>query len=98
MTSTTSRTSTPEDVVLQVRGPAVAMLRDRRVHHSQQLRDLPDGWTELHLRVCVCPELTSWVLGLLPGVRVGGPASLSEAVRSACEVFLAEVGSEPTDP
>ena len=78
-----------EDIVLRVRGSAAAMLRDRRIHRSQQLRDLSDEWTELRLHVCVCPELTSWVMGLLPDVRIVAPAPLSAAVRAACMSYLA---------
>ena len=77
----------PEDVHLRVRGPHAVALRQAAVHPSQQLVPGDDGWWDLRLRVAVCPDLTSFVLGMLPHVQVLGPASLRSAIDEAVAEF-----------
>lgn len=75
----------PRDVHLRVRGPHAVELRQATVHPSQQLVEAADGWWDLRLRVALCPDLVSFVLGMLPHVQVCGPtelrATLDEAVQ-----------------
>ena len=78
-----------EDIVLYVRGGHAIALKQRRVHASQQQRDLDDGWTEVRLSAVVCPDLVSFVLSMLPDVRVQAPERLIEQVRAAVDAARA---------
>jgi predicted DNA-binding transcriptional regulator YafY len=72
-----------EDVVLRVRGRHAVALRQREVHRSQQLGETVDGWTEVRLRVVVCEDFKSFVLSMLPDIRVVQPRSLIDRLDAA---------------
>lgn len=76
-----------EVIHLQVRGRNVVALQQRAVHPSQHLLSGENGWSDLYLRVVVCPELVGWVLALFPDVHVLAPQSLVDAVRSAIQAW-----------
>lgn len=56
------------------------LIRERTWHPSQQLRRLPDGWTELSMHVAVNVEVVSWVLSFGRDARVLGPEGLRRRV------------------
>ncbi len=68
----------PEDVVVEVTGPAAAAIHRRRWHPSQEVSARPDGWHRVKWHVARCPELESFLLSLLPDVRVVSPVALRE--------------------
>lgn len=76
-----------EDVVLRVRGRHAVALRQREVHRSQQLGETVDGWTQARLRVVVCEDFKSFVLSMLPDVRVVQPQSLIDEVDAAIQGY-----------
>ncbi|MFO0749482.1 MAG: WYL domain-containing protein [Myxococcota bacterium] len=71
-------------------GPAVAFLvRERRFHHTQRLRDLPAGGVELTMEAAGLPEVAAWIAGFGGDVVPHAPAALREAVRGLFERGLA---------
>lgn len=81
---------TPTDVEILVRGPAARTLLRRRLHPSQAHDpEREDGWVPVRFRVAVCPELRSYLLSLLPDVRVLQPDSLREELAVAAQAALA---------
>jgi predicted DNA-binding transcriptional regulator YafY len=55
-------------------------IRERNWHESQTLTDEPDGGVRLTMEVAPGFELTAWVKGFLPHVRVARPRSLREEI------------------
>jgi predicted DNA-binding transcriptional regulator YafY len=78
-----------QDVVLRVRGRHAVALRQRQVHRSQQLGETVGGWTEVRLRVVVCEEFKSFVLSMLPDIRVVEPESLIDQLNAAIQGYRA---------
>lgn len=82
----------PVDVELEVRRSAAMRLRRRKLHPTQQLEPLAGDWWRVHWTVARCPELTSFILSLLPDVRVRGPEGLREDVLAAARTFVNDPG------
>lgn len=79
---------TPVDVHLRVRGSHAVYLSRRVVHRSQQVSPADaEGWTDVRFRVVVCPEFTSFVLGMLPEVEVVGPVSLAKIISEVVRAY-----------
>lgn len=77
-----------EEVELEV-GPSWATyLRRYRVHASQQNEDMAGGRLKVRFALAVCPEFTSFVLGMLPEVKVNKPASLQARLEEATRSWL----------
>lgn len=70
-----------KDVVLSFRRSAAPYIRERIWHHSQVMDADRDGGVILRMRVGLSPELTSWIMGFGPGVRVLSPPDLADTVR-----------------
>ncbi len=77
-----------EDVELQVRGSHAIALRQRAVHPSQQIEEAEDGALNVRLRVVLCPEFLSWVLGMMPDVKVNAPKELRIKLQDAVGAWL----------
>lgn len=78
----------PVDTIhLEVRGRWRHYLERYRLHPSQE--NEPDGDT-LHVRLemGVCPEFESFVMGMLPDVKIHEPAALRDTVRERVEGWL----------
>ena len=57
--------------------PAIApVIRERRVHDSQKISDLPGGGVRLTMRVAGLFEVSQWVLGFGAQAKVVGPREL----------------------
>lgn len=80
---------TPNAVHLRIGGLHAVELARRVVHHSQQV-SAPDGdgWVDVRFRVVLCPEFLSFVLGMLPHVRVISPKKLADEVAAAVAAYL----------
>ena len=77
-----------EKIALQFSRTVSPYVRERRWHESQRIVDREGGETEVHLELSLTPELTQWVLGFGPEVRVLGPKKLQELVcKSATELL-----------
>jgi predicted DNA-binding transcriptional regulator YafY len=72
----------PEEVELIIEKQAARWVRERRWHDSQKIAPLKGGRIRMNLRVAVCPELVTWVLGFGGQARVVRPESLSKAIQS----------------
>ncbi|MFZ5479237.1 MAG: helix-turn-helix transcriptional regulator [Myxococcota bacterium] len=74
----------PQSVRLAVRNVPRVQLELRPAHPSQVLGDSDEhGWRDVTFTLCVCPEFRSWVLSLLPDVRVLEPPALVRRIRDA---------------
>jgi len=67
------------DIHLEVRNSWANYLRRYRVHPSQRIEEDPEtGGLHVHLRLGICPEFRSFVLGMIPDVRVHAPIDFVE--------------------
>ncbi len=84
------------DVRLRFTPRVADYIREKRWHPSQQLRDLPDGGVELHLRLSSLVEIQRWVLGWGGEVTVQEPPELIAAVQAAARALLEAHPLPPT--
>ena len=75
----------PERVVVEVGGSGAMALRRQKLHATQELTEITGGWVRVTWHIAVCPELQSYLLALLPNVRVVAPDSLREGLRAIVE-------------
>lgn len=71
-----------QHVTLRLRGTAARQVRRRRFHASQAIEDDDGDALTVRFRVGVCPEFTSWLLGLAPELEVMGPPKLRDDLRT----------------
>lgn len=83
----------PADVHIQVRGRWRTALQQRNLHPSQQVAATDPEWVDVRLRVVLCPDLLSWILSMLPDVRVVAPEKLRRQVSAAVEAWPLHDGS-----
>lgn len=76
------------DVELHVRGAAAMTFRRRRLHPTQDIDELGDGWLRVRVHVAICPELRAFVQSLLPDVRVQSPPELQRDVVAAARAIV----------
>lgn len=80
----------PEAVTLHLRGVARIRTEQRPFHVSQCAGpEFDEGWREFRYTIAVCPEFRSFLLGLLPDVRVVEPRHLVEHMLGILEGGLA---------
>ena len=81
-----------DDAEVEVRlrfSPAVASrVKESTWHHSQRVRDLPDGGCEITMQVGGTREMRSWVLGWGAEVEVLAPEHLRRELREHAERML----------
>lgn len=85
----------PVEVEIEVQGAAAAAVQRRPLHSSQRVSDLGSGRFVVRWTVANCPELRSFVLSLLPEVRVRRPEELRRQIADAARAALdpdADVG------
>ena len=68
-----------EDIEVTLARRWATFVRSHRWHRSQE-SFLRAGRVHVRLRVRVCPELVSWILGFGPDVRVIGPPPLKQRI------------------
>jgi predicted DNA-binding transcriptional regulator YafY len=78
----------PVLVHVRARGAAAGVFRRRKLHASQETAEGRDGTVDVRLRVAVCPELRSFLLGLLPEIEIVAPGALADDMRAAARAFL----------
>jgi predicted DNA-binding transcriptional regulator YafY len=69
-------------VVIRFDAAVADRIREREWHESQELRGLPDGRLELHLRLGALPEIERWVLTWGSDAEVLQPKELRERLRA----------------
>ncbi|MFO7167418.1 MAG: WYL domain-containing protein [Chloroflexota bacterium] len=83
-----------DDTMVEVRlrfSPAVApRVKESVWHHSQRIRDLPDGGCEMTLHVGGVREIRSWVLSWGADVEVVEPQALRDDVADHARRMLAQ--------
>lgn len=84
----------PQRVHLRVRGSHAQELRFRRVHASQDTKLIEDGWLDVHLRVAICEEFKSFVLGMVPNVQILEPQVLREDIVMRMTQWMTEYESK----
>lgn len=82
----------PEEVRIAFSPAVRTLVWERRWHATQSLRRLPDGWTELRMRVAVSVELVTWVLGFGRDARVLAPTVLRDRVVEEARAIVAAAG------
>jgi predicted DNA-binding transcriptional regulator YafY len=76
------------DVVLRFNARVADLVREKKWHESQQLRNLKSGGVELRLRLSSLAEIERWVLSWGGDAVVVRPPQLQEAVRVAARRLL----------
>lgn len=77
------------DIELEVSGAWANYLRRYRVHPSQQIEEAGDC-LRVHFHMGLCPEFKSFVLGMIPSVKVHAPAELAEELEETVQMWLEE--------
>lgn len=75
-------------VVIRFSAAVADRVREREWHESQELRDLPDGRLELHLRLGALPEIERWVLTWGADAEVVQPRELRQRLRATAAALL----------
>ncbi len=75
-----SGTSRVEDIAIVLRGGWANLARKHRWHPTQQVTTCEDGSVVVMLRVRLCPELETWVLGFGENATVLKPPSLRDVI------------------
>jgi len=65
-------------VVIRFTAAAAERVREREWHESQEIRELPGGALELHLRLGALEEVEQWILSWGAAAEVMGPPELRE--------------------
>jgi predicted DNA-binding transcriptional regulator YafY len=76
------------EVVIQFTPRVADLIREKKWHESQQLRELKGGGAELRLKLSSLLEIERWVLSWGGDAKVLKPRELVEAVRQAAEKIL----------
>jgi len=76
------------EVVIRFDARVADLVREKKWHESQQLRELKGGGAELRLKLSSLPEIERWVLSWGGDAKVLKPKELVESVRQAAEKIL----------
>jgi proteasome accessory factor B len=76
------------EVVLRFSPRAADIIREKKWHESQELRELKDGGAELKLKLSSLVEIERWVLSWGGEAQVEKPEELAAAIKRAAEKML----------
>ena len=76
------------DVVIRFDPRVADLIREKKWHESQQLRELKGGGVELRLKLSSLVEIERWVLGWGGDAKVLKPRELIDGVRRAAKKIL----------
>ncbi len=79
----------PQEVRIRFDEFAARLVRERRWHASQRVKELPAGEIELSLRLANLTEIERWLLSWGTHVRVLAPAALRDSLRRTAEQLAA---------
>jgi proteasome accessory factor B len=80
------------DVVIRFTPEVADYIREKRWHHSQELKELRGGGVELKLRLSSLGEVERWVLSWAGRATVMRPRELVDRVKQAAEAILRAQG------
>jgi len=80
------------DVVIRFAPEVADYIREKRWHHSQELKELRGGRVELKLRLSSLGEVERWVLSWAGRATVIRPRELARSVREAARSILKAAG------
>ena len=80
------------DVVLRFNSRVADLIREKKWHESQQLKELKGGGVELRLKLSSLVEIERWVLSWGGDVVVLKPRELAQAVANAAKKILTATG------
>jgi predicted DNA-binding transcriptional regulator YafY len=75
------------DIHIEVTGAWANYLRRYRLHPSQRIEEDTES-IHAHFRMGLCPEFKSFVLGMIPNVRVHAPAEFVEELEDVVRLWL----------
>ena len=76
------------DVALRFNARVADLVREKKWHESQQLKELKSGEVELRMKLSSLGEIERWVLSWGGDAKVLKPRELAESVRRAAEKIL----------
>jgi proteasome accessory factor B len=76
------------DVVLRFNARVADLVREKKWHESQQLKELKSGEVELRIKLSSLAEIERWVLSWGGDAKVLKPRELAESVKRAAEKIL----------
>jgi predicted DNA-binding transcriptional regulator YafY len=76
------------DVALRFNARVADLVREKKWHESQQLKELKSGEVELRMKLSSLSEIERWVLSWGGDAKVLKPRELAESVRRAAEKIL----------
>ncbi len=82
-----------QEVVVRFNHSVADFIREKKWHHSQQLRELKNGDVELCLTLSSLVEIQRWVLSWGGNAVVIRPPELIEAIKEAAQAILANFRS-----
>lgn len=83
----------PQPVLLEVSGPWANYLRRYRLHPSQEIKDLGNGSLRVGFKMGVCPEFKTFIVSMIPHVRVILPETLREELYTRAQEWLNQAHS-----
>ncbi len=78
----------PQEICIRFDSFAARLVRERRWHASQKIKELPDGEIELSLKLGNLMEIHRWVLSWGEHARVIAPLSLQKQVRETAQTMV----------
>ena len=75
-------------VLLEVSGAWANYMRRYRLHPSQEIKDMGNGKLRVGFKIGVCPEFKSFIVSMLPNVRVVLPEDLREELYERAQEWL----------
>lgn len=79
-----------QPVLLEVSGSWANYLRRYRLHPSQEVKELGEGKLRVGYKMAVCPEFKSFIVSMIPNVRVVLPEDLREELYSRAKAWVDE--------
>ena len=81
------------EVVVEFDAWATDLIRGRRWHSSQEITDLPDGFSRIRLHLNSIEEIVGWVLSWGAHATVVGPDELLKRVRETAQAVANKCGT-----
>lgn len=85
----------PQEVRIRFDAFAARLVRERKWHASQRIKELPNGEIELHLKLADLTEIQRWILSWAEHAEVIAPTTLRRSI-AATITSLATAYSSPT--
>ncbi len=87
----------PERVHLHFTGEAVAKVRSRQWHPTEDWRENPDGTLDYWLEIAPCWQVKNWVMGFMGKVTVVSPPGFRTIMRDTAVKLVKMYSKEPEE-